>query len=61
MLSSQIDNLIIKLLLTIANKEKDIEINRQLLAQNIDFDIFQIYSLLDKEKKNFISKRNIPK
>ena len=48
MLSSQIDNLIIKLLLTIANKEKDIEINRQLLAQNIDFDIFQIYSLLDK-------------
>ena len=59
MLSSQIDNLVIKLLLTIANKEKDIEINRQLLSQNIDFDIFQIYSLLDKEKKNYINSSNL--
>ena len=59
MLSSQINNLVIKLLLTIVNKEKEIEINRQLLAQNIDFDLFQIYSLLDKEKKNYINSSNL--
>ena len=59
MLSSQINNLGKKLLLTIVNKEKEIEINRQLLAQNIDFDLFQIYSLLDKEKKNYINSSNL--
>ena len=43
MFSSEIENLVIKLLLTIINKEKEIEINRQILSQNIDFDIFQLY------------------
>ena len=51
MLSSEIENLLIKLLLTIVKKEKQVEINRQNLSQNIEFDIFQIYSFLDKGKK----------
>ena len=51
MFSSEIENLVIKLLLTIINKEKEIEINRQILSQNIDFDIFQLYSFLDSQKK----------
>ena len=59
MFSSEIENLVIKLLLTIINKEKEIEINRQILSQNIDFDIFQLYSFLDSQKKNCIDSSNI--
>ena len=55
MLSPLIENLVIKLLITISNKEKEVEINRQLLGKNIDFDVFQLYCFLDKEKKNYIT------
>ena len=55
MLSPHIENLVIKLLITISNKEKEVEINRQLLGKNIDFDVFQLYCFLDKEKKNYIT------
>ena len=59
MLSSEIENLLIKLLLTIAKKEKQVEINRQNLSKNIEFDIFQLYSYIDKEKKNCIDSLNL--
>ena len=41
MFSPEIENLVIKLLLTILNKEKEIEINRENLFLNKDFDIFK--------------------
>ena len=59
MLSPEIENLLLKLLLTIVRKEKQVEINRQNLSQNIEFDIFQIYSYLDKGKKNCIDSLNL--
>ena len=51
MFSPEIENLVIKLLLTILNKEKEIEINRENLFLNKDFDIFKLYFFLDKQKK----------
>ena len=55
MLTNETEKLIIKFLLEIAKKEKEVEINRQLLGKNIDFDVFQLYCFLDKEKKNYIT------
>ncbi len=51
MLSPHIENLVFKLLSKILNKEKEVEINHQLLGENKDFDVFQLYCFLDKEKK----------
>ena len=51
MFSPEIENLVIKLLLTILNKEKEIEINRENLFLNKDFDIFKLYFFIDKQKK----------
>ena len=53
------ENLIIKLLLTISNKEKEIEIIREILCQNINFNPFQLFSFIDKENKNYIDSYNI--
>ena len=44
--------LIIKLLLLISKKGKEVEINRKILAQNPYFDIYQLFCLMDREKKN---------
>ena len=59
MFSPEIENLVIKLLLTILNKEKEIEINRENLFLNKDFDIFKLYFFIDKQKKNNIDSLNI--
>ena len=54
MLTPETETLIIKFLLEISKKEKEVEINRQVLAQNSNFDIFQLFSYMDREKKNYI-------
>ena len=59
MLTNETEKLIIKFLLEIAKKEKEVEINRQILAQNSNFDIFQLFSYMDREKKNYIDTFNI--
>ena len=59
MLTPETETLIIKFLLEISKKEKEVEINRQVLAQNSNFDIFQLFSYMDREKKNYIDTFNI--
>ncbi len=59
MFSYETQKLIIKLLLLISKKEKEVEINRQILAQNPYFDIYQLFCFMDREKKNYIDTFNI--
>ena len=59
MFSHETQKLIIKLLLLISKKEKEVEINRQILAQNPYFDIYQLFYFMDREKKNYIDTFNI--
>ena len=59
MLTPETEKLIIKFLLEISKKEREVEINRQVLAQNSNFDIFQLFSYMDREKKNYIDTFNI--
>ena len=59
MFSYETQKLIIKLLLLISKKEKEVEINRQILAQNPYFDIYQLFYFMDREKKNYIDTFNI--
>ncbi len=58
MILPETENLIIKLLLTISNKEKEIEIIREILCQNINFNPFHLFSFIDKERKNYIESYN---
>ena len=59
MILPETENLIIKLLLTISNKEKEIEIIREILCQSINFNPFQLFSFIDKERKNYIDSYNL--
>ncbi len=54
MLSKETEARITKILLSIANLERSIEINRQVLNDNFDYDPFQIFKSLDNCNKNKI-------
>ena len=56
---SDINIRITKLLMEIAESERSIEITRRVLSDCIEFDSYQIFKLLDKERKNAISTKNI--
>ena len=56
---SDINIRITKLLMEIAEYERSIEITRRVLSDCIEFDSYQIFKLLDKERKNAISTKNI--
>ena len=52
MISPDTESQIIKLLLTLADLERQVEINRQVLSQNLDFDAYQAFRYIDTDNKN---------
>lgn len=59
MLSKNTLSIFCNLLLNIAQKEKQVEINRQVLCQNLNFDAYQVFSYLDQESKNYLNEINL--
>ena len=59
MLSIETEARVAKILITIAENEKEIEINRKYLSDNFEFDPYQIFKILDKEGKNRIDICNL--
>ena len=59
MLSIETEARVAKILLTLAEGEKSIEISRQLLSDNFDFDSYQIFKALDTSGKNNIDSCDI--
>lgn len=59
MLSVETESSVTRLLLNLADGERQIEISRQVLAQNLDFDPYQVFCVIDKEGKNSIDAVNI--
>ncbi len=59
MLSLGTENLITKLSLVLADGEKAVEIIRQVLADQMDFDPWNTFCYLDREGNNYIDEYNI--
>ena len=59
MISPDTQSQIIKLLLTLSDQERQVEINRQVLAQNLDFDAYQAFRYIDTDNKNSINSENL--
>ncbi len=59
MLSLDTENLICEFLFTISDGEKNIDVIRQVLADQSDFDPFKIFKILDSENKGFITDNNL--
>ena len=59
MLSKNTISILCDLLINLAKKEKQVEINRQVLCQNLNFDVYQIFSYLDLESKNYLNEINL--
>ena len=59
MLSKKTLSLVCDLLMNLAEKEKQVEITRQVLCQNLNFDAYQVFSYLDHESKNYINEINL--
>jgi hypothetical protein len=57
-LSYGTENLVAKLLLTIADGEKAVEVIRQVLADQIDFDAYDAFCYFDREGKNYVDEYN---
>ena len=59
MLSKETLKLACDLMINLAENEKKVEINRQVLGENLDFDAYQVFAYLDPESKNYINEINI--
>ena len=59
MISIETEARVAKLLLTLAQGERNVEISRQVLSDNFDFDAFQIFKFLDREGKNRVDAVNL--
>ena len=59
MISPDTESQIIKLLLTLSDQERQVEINRQVLAQNLDFDAYQAFRYIDTDNKNSMDSENL--
>ena len=59
MVSIETEARIAKILLILAEGERNIEISRQVLSDNNDYDAYQIFKYLDFEGKNIIDACNI--
>ena len=59
MLSVETEARVAKLLLSLAEGESSVEISRQVLSDNYDFDPYQIFRALDTECKNKVNSCNI--
>ena len=59
MISIETEARVAKLLLTLAQGERNVEISRQVLSDNFDFDAYQIFKVLDRECKNRVDAVNL--
>ena len=59
MLSKNTISILCDLLINLAKKEKQVEINRQVLCQNLNFDAYQVFAYLDFESKNYLNEINL--
>ena len=59
MLSIETEARVAKLFLNIAEGEKSVEITRQVLSEQIDYDPHQVFKRLDTEGKNSVDEFNI--
>lgn len=59
MLSIETEARVAKLFLALADGEKAVELNRQVLGDHIDFHAFNVFKRLDSEGKNYIDEFNI--
>ena len=55
MLSVDIQSKISEILMTLAEEERNVEVTRQVLTENKDYNPYQIFCFLDKGKKNKIN------
>ena len=59
MLSREIQSKISDIFISLSEAERDVEITRQVLTENKDFNSFQIFCYLDSDKKNYIEDLDI--
>ena len=59
MLSREIQSKISEIFISIAETERDIEITRQVLTENKDYNSYQIFCYLDSDKKNYVEELDI--
>ena len=59
MLSIETETRLAKFFLNLAEGEKSVEITRQVLADQKEFDPYQTFIRLDKENKNYIDAFNV--
>ena len=59
MLSKNTISIFCDLLMNLSEKERQVEIGRQLLCQNLNFDAYQVFSYIDRESKNYINEINL--
>ena len=59
MLSVETENRLSKILLTLADGEASVEVSRQVLGNQLGFDAYQVFRLLDTEGKGYIDSVNL--
>ena len=59
MVSIETEARVARLLLALAEGERNVEISRQVLSDNYDFDAYQVFKTLDVEGKNRVDSINI--
>ena len=59
MLSREVQSKISDIFISIAEAERDIEITRQVLTENKDYNSYQIFCYLDSDKKNYVEELDI--
>jgi Ca2+-binding EF-hand superfamily protein len=59
MLSSETDSRLAKMLLVLADGEASVEVTRQVLANQIGFDAYSLFKLIDTEGKGWVDSVNI--
>ena len=59
MLSREIQSKISEIFISLAEAERDVEITRQVLTENKEYNPYQIFCFLDSDKKNYVEELDI--
>ena len=59
MLSREIQSKLSDIFISLAEAERDVEITRQVITENKDYNSYQIFCYLDSDKKNFVEELDI--
>ena len=59
MLSREIQSKISDIFISLAEAERDVEITRQVLTENKEYNPYQIFCFLDSDKKNYVEELDI--